>query len=105
MGSIRSKDSRSHRERQEDTNCRQRFYANPPDVVLKVLRDGRVPEEVIKMRVRLIKGWFHETVPVYQGQIALLHLDGDLYESYRVPLQHLYSKVARGGVIMFEMNI
>jgi predicted O-methyltransferase YrrM len=78
------------------------YWASPPETVLRVLRDGRIPEEVIRDRVRLVKGMFHETLPTYGGTIALLHLDCDLYESYNVSLAHLYSKVQPGGVIMFD---
>ena len=78
------------------------FYASPPETVLRVLRDGKIPEETIMARVRLVKGWFHETIPRYKGKIALLHLDGDLYDSYRIPLEHLYDKVVTGGIIMFD---
>ncbi len=78
------------------------FWANPPETVLKVLRDGRIPEEWIDARVRLTKGWFRDTLPHYEGRIALLHLDCDLYESYRFCLQTCYDKVVPGGVIMFD---
>jgi len=78
------------------------FWANPPETVLRVLKDGRIPEEVIRDRVRLSKGLFHETLPQYNGRIALLHLDCDLYESYRTALENLYDKVVPGGVIMFD---
>ncbi|MEJ2553067.1 MAG: TylF/MycF/NovP-related O-methyltransferase [Gammaproteobacteria bacterium] len=78
------------------------FWANPPETVLKVLRDGRLTDEVIHQRIRLIKGWFDQTLPGYEGRIALLHLDCDLYESYRLSLRTLYDKVQRGGVIMFD---
>ena len=78
------------------------FWANPPETVLRVLRDGRVPEKTIQDRVRLVKGFFDKTLSSYEGTIALLHLDGDLYESYKTPLETLYDKVVRGGIIMFD---
>jgi len=78
------------------------FCANPSDTVLRVLKDGRIPEEKIRSRIRLVKGMFDETLPQYQGRIALLHLDCDLYESYKVSLASLYDKVVPGGVIMFD---
>ena len=78
------------------------FWANPPETVLRVLRDGRLPEEVIHERIRLVKGWFDKTLANYEGRIALLHLDCDLYESYKLSLETLYDKVQRGGVIMFD---
>ena len=36
------------------------------------------------------------------GKIALLHLDVDLYQSYKDCLTHLFPKVASGGVILFD---
>ena len=78
------------------------FWANPPETVLRVLRDGRISEQTIRDRVRLVKGFFDKTLASYDGRIALLHLDGDLYESYKVSLETLYDKVAKGGIIMFD---
>ncbi|BBA36837.1 macrocin-O-methyltransferase TylF [Methylocaldum marinum] len=78
------------------------FWANPPETVLRVLKDGRLPEDVIQNRIRLYKGWFDNTLPNYEGKIALLHLDCDLYESYKLALETLYSKVTPGGVVMFD---
>jgi predicted O-methyltransferase YrrM len=78
------------------------FWASPPEAVLRVLRDGRIPESKIRDRVRLSKGLFDETLPKFQGKIALLHLDCDLYESYKIALTELYDKVSPGGVIMFD---
>lgn len=78
------------------------FWANPPETVLKVLHDGRLGEEIVRERIRLKKGWFDKTLPEYQGRIALLHLDCDLYESYKLSLETLYDKVQPGGIIMFD---
>jgi hypothetical protein len=50
-------------------------------------------------------GWFQDTLPVMAptlGPIAFLRLDGDLYESTLVCLQHLYPLVASGGVIVVD---
>ena len=54
-------------------------------------------------RTRLVKGLFQDTVPAANvGQIALLHLDGDWYDSTRVCLEHLYDKVVPGGIIQID---
>ena len=56
-------------------------------------------------RVRVIEGWFQETIPVVKnelGTIALLRMDGDLYDSYKIPLEALYDQVAEGGFIIFD---
>lgn len=78
------------------------FWANPPDAVLRVLHDGRLGDELIQERIRLVKGWFDQTLPRFEGRIALLHLDCDLYESYKLSLETLYDKVQPGGAIMFD---
>lgn len=78
------------------------YWANPPTTVMRVLRDGRLKEEAINNRIRLIKGWFNQTLMEYDGKIAILHLDCDLYDSYKTSLNLLYSKVQPGGVIMFD---
>lgn len=51
------------------------------------------------------EGWFQHSVPSAardMGPIALLRLDGDLYESYRVCLEHLYPLVSPGGVVIID---
>lgn len=54
-------------------------------------------------RVKLVKGWFQDTLPNYKpDKIAVLRLDGDLYESTKVCLEHLYSKVQKGGLIIID---
>lgn len=78
------------------------FWSSPPEAVLKVLRDGRLGEDVIRERIHLVKGWFNETLHKYQGNIALLHLDCDLYESYKLALETFYDQVQPGGIIMFD---
>lgn len=50
------------------------------------------------------KGWFQHTLPALMDfpPIALLRLDGDLYESTMVCLEHLYPKVVPGGIIIID---
>ena len=54
--------------------------------------------------VEVVKGYFEETIPTSYGSepIAMLHLDCDLYNSYKVCLEGLYDKVAPGGLILFD---
>jgi hypothetical protein len=50
-------------------------------------------------------GWFQQTVPrdaESLGPIALLRLDGDLYHSTRVCLEHLYPRVVPGGFVIVD---
>jgi O-methyltransferase len=53
--------------------------------------------------VRLTKGLFQDTLPrSIVGPIAVLHLDGDWYESTRCCLDNLYDRVVPGGVIQID---
>jgi O-methyltransferase len=54
-------------------------------------------------QVKFLKGWFKDTLaesPI--EQLAILRLDGDLYESTWDALAPLYDKVARGGFIIVD---
>jgi hypothetical protein len=52
---------------------------------------------------RFHPGWFQHTVPACGiDAIALLRLDGDLYESTRVCLKYLGPKVSSGGYIVVD---
>ena len=55
--------------------------------------------------VFLVEGWFQDTLPGIQnkiGDIALLRLDGDLYESTWVCLENLYDNVVDAGIIIID---
>jgi hypothetical protein len=53
--------------------------------------------------VEFVKGLFQETLPVNRiGEIAVLHIDGDWYESVKVCLESLYDKVVPDGVIQLD---
>lgn len=50
-----------------------------------------------------VKGLFQETLHKSRiPAIAVLHIDGDWYESVKVCLDELYDKVTPGGVIQFD---
>ena len=50
-----------------------------------------------------VEGELQTTLPFYDaGPIALLHLDVDIYQSYRAALELLYDHVAPGGAIAFD---
>jgi predicted O-methyltransferase YrrM len=52
---------------------------------------------------RLVKGRFEDTLPRNDtGAIAVLHVDGDWYESVKVCLEHLYDRVSPGGIIQID---
>jgi len=56
-------------------------------------------------RVHLVKGWFQDTLPEYRekvGDIAVLRIDGDWYESTRCCLENLYDNVVDGGYVIID---
>ncbi len=54
-------------------------------------------------QVRFLKGWFKDTLPTAPiGKIAILRLDGDLYESTMDVLTNLYPKVSVGGYVIID---
>lgn len=49
------------------------------------------------------KGWFEDTIPNNKiGEIALLRLDGDWYESTLICLEYLYPKLTQSGVVILD---
>ena len=53
--------------------------------------------------VKFLKGWFCDTLPLAPiERIAVLRLDGDLYESTRDALLPLYDKVSAGGYVIVD---
>lgn len=54
-------------------------------------------------QVKFLKGWFRDTLPgAPVERLALLRLDGDLYESTMDALTALYPKVSRGGYVIVD---
>jgi O-methyltransferase len=53
--------------------------------------------------VAFVKGLFQETLPLTPvPEIAVLHIDGDWYDSVKACLDSLYDKVVPGGVIQLD---
>jgi hypothetical protein len=68
------------------------------DVRRTVLSTGYPPE-----RVHFVRGPVEETLPTgAPGQLALLRLDTDWYESTRHELVHLYPRLTDGGVLIVD---
>jgi hypothetical protein len=56
-------------------------------------------------QVRFVQGWFRDTLPGVAeeiGSIAVLRLDGDMYESTIDALTHLEPLVAPGGFVLVD---
>ena len=55
-----------------------------------------------KKNVSLLKGNFFSVLDKFTGDIDILHIDCDLYQSYKQCLEKLYDKVVSGGCIIFD---
>lgn len=74
--------------------------------------EGQSADHYIKKninRVKIFKGFFEDKLNddllksiEQNGGISLLHLDVDLYESYKVTLNYFWDLVNKGGVIMLD---
>jgi hypothetical protein len=74
------------------------FYV-PVEDVRRNIRSTGYPDNLIE----LVKGMVESTIPRRAPeQIALLHLDSDLYDSTYHELTHLYPRLAKGGVLMID---
>jgi len=84
-----------------DTSIRPAgYYVASEDSVKEVANILGVVKEV-----QIVKGWFQNTVPRSKktvGNIAILRLDGDLYESTKYCLEELYDNVVRGGIVVVD---
>jgi hypothetical protein len=54
-------------------------------------------------QVKFLKGWFKDTLPTAPiDRLAVLRIDGDLYESTMDVLNSLYAKVTIGGFVIVD---
>ena len=54
-------------------------------------------------QVKFLKGWFKDSLPMAPiRKLAVLRLDGDLYESTMTALVPLFDKVAQGGFVIVD---
>ncbi|MFA7243492.1 MAG: TylF/MycF/NovP-related O-methyltransferase [Sulfuricellaceae bacterium] len=59
--------------------------------------------DLLDDKVKFLKGWFKDTLPTAPiKKLALLRLDGDLYESTMDGLNNLYHKVSPGGFVIVD---
>jgi len=75
----------------------------PLAVSLEEVRSNFARYDLLDEQVVFLKGWFKDTLPTAPiEQIALLRLDGDMYESTMDGLVNLYHKVVPGGFIIVD---
>jgi hypothetical protein len=66
-------------------------------VTNKVARFG------LSSTVKLVKGYFRDTLPQYSNRrLSLVHLDCDIYQSYKECLEFFYPRLNPGGLVLFD---
>jgi hypothetical protein len=72
-------------------------------VPLEMVKANFQRYKLLDGQVRFLKGWFRDTLPSAPiGRIAVLRLDGDMYESTMDALNNLYDKVQLGGYVLVD---
>jgi O-methyltransferase len=72
-------------------------------VPLETVRDNFHKYDLLDDQVHFLKGWFSETLPRSPIRtLAVLRLDGDLYESTMDALSNLYDKLSVGGYLIVD---
>jgi hypothetical protein len=79
---------------------RGRYAGYAPDTVRRALRGRGLSEKFTTSTVRLVPGYFEDTLPSFARPLAFIHVHCDLASSHRTVLQWLYPHVVPGGVIL-----
>lgn len=72
-------------------------------ISIETVKYNFVKYDLLDDKVKFLVGWFKDTLPNAPiEKLALLRLDGDMYESTMDALTHLYSKLSIGGYIIID---
>ena len=72
-------------------------------VSLERVKENLAKFDLLDDQVRFLKGWSSNTLPTAPvKKLAILRLDGDMYQSTMDALNTLYSKVSQGGYVIVD---
>ncbi len=72
-------------------------------VTLEQVQDNFRAYGLLDEQTKFLKGWFKDTLPNAPiGQLALIRLDGDMYESTTDALTSLYPRLSPGGYVIID---
>jgi hypothetical protein len=78
-------------------------YNDVLGVTLETVRENFRCYGLLDDQVEFVPGWFKDTLPVAPiDRLAILRLDGDLYESTMDALDNLYPKLSVGGFVIID---
>ena len=72
------------------------------DLVKQNLLNNKVNEKEIEKRIIFKKGFFPESFKGFDEKISFLHLDVDLYYSYKDCLEFFFPKILKNGIVTFD---
>ena len=95
-----------------EPNIKDSSFRNPKkgdwsDTSKKYVEEHFSESQILKdffiKNVSLVEGFFDKSLPISNHkEISFLHLDCDLYDSYKTCLKELYNKVTKGGIILID---
>jgi hypothetical protein len=86
-----------------DAKLRLDQYNNVLAVGIGQVKENFRRYGLLDKQVEFLRGWFRDTLPTAPiEQLALLRLDGDLYESTMDSLTSLYPKLSSGGYVIVD---
>ena len=72
-------------------------------ISLEEVKGNFAKYDLLDDQVRFLKGWFSDTLPQAGiERLALIRLDGDMYESTMDALVNLYPKLSPGGFVIVD---
>ncbi|MDP9117171.1 MAG: TylF/MycF family methyltransferase [Actinomycetota bacterium] len=81
----------------------QHFRMNALQIGVDQVRDNFRRYGLLDDQVKFLVGWFKDTLPTAPlTQLAVLRLDGDIYESTMQSLTYLYPKLSDGGYCIID---
>lgn len=82
---------------------RQRLHDPVLSVTLEEVRENFARYGLLDDQVQFLPGWFADTLPCAPiDQLAVMRLDGDLYESTIDALDALYPRLSPGGYVIVD---
>jgi hypothetical protein len=86
-----------------DTGDQHHTYNALLGVSLEQVKSNFERYGLLDEQVCFLKGWFKDTLPEAPiEKLAILRLDGDMYESTMDSLTHLYPKLSVGGFLIVD---
>ena len=97
------------------TNCERNYYGfdsfegMPESKYETIFYKGKFGVKDIPIleckNIKLIKGWFQDTLvkdKTYFDKLALIHIDSDIYESAVIALEYCHDYIQKGTIIQFD---